>query len=108
MMRTLLDDDEVVVLAQKFPGFGKLRSEQFSKGRSDSNVRKIIAISPDFCPIARVITVLGMVKRLFHKPGERLRAAFTNFSPNELDELSFQSEKVERPTPNVQCRNAAV
>src|SRR5207245_3548580 len=85
VMRALFENDEVVDLAEEFPGFGKLRGDQLSKERSDTDVRKIIATSPDFCPTTRVITVLGMINRLLHKPGKRLRALSLDLAANKFD-----------------------
>src|SRR6266513_699464 len=112
MMRALFDDKEVVrhgqsVLwridfAEPFPDFSELRGKQFAKERTDADVREIIAASSDRGPVAGIITVLGMIKRLPHEPGEGLRASVFYYSTDELNELSVQSENVERPTPNVQ------
>ena len=112
MMSALFDDKEAVRhgesvlwridLAETFPDLSELRGKQFAKERTNTDVREIIAASSDRGPIAGVITVLGMIKRLLHEPGEGLRAASFYFSTDELNELSVQSENVERPTPNVQ------
>jgi len=101
-MRALLDDKEIIDPAQSFPNLGELRRKQFTKERTDADVREIIAVSSDCSPIAGIITVLGMIKRLFHEPGEGLRTAISNRVANELDELSLQSENVQRPALNVQ------
>lgn len=95
-MHALFDDRKVIDPAKALPDFGKLRRQQFSKERADTDVGKIIAASSDRCAVARIIAMFGMIKRLFHEPGERLRAALLDFSLNELDELGLQSENVER------------
>jgi hypothetical protein len=59
-------------------------------------------MAPNRAPAGGIVSVLGMVKRLLHEPGERLGAARTNCFANELDEFSLQLENVQRPTPNVQ------
>ena len=112
MMRALFNDKEIVRhgesvlwridLAEPLPDLGELRGQQITKERTNTDVREIIASSSDRGSIAGVITVLGMIKRLLHEPGEGLRAAPPYFSADELDKLSLQSENVERPTPNVQ------
>ena len=102
MMRALFDDKEVFDLAETFPDLSELRGKQFAKERTDADVREIIAASSDRGPVAGIITVLGMIKRLLHEPGEGLRAAISNRVANELDELSLQSENVRRSTLNVQ------
>src|SRR5947208_10192836 len=102
MMRALLDDDEIVdpstalrtSFAESFPDFSELRGEQLSKERSDADVSEIVAASPDRRAVARIISVRGMIKGLFHKPGERLRAVLFDLIPNELDEFSLQSANV--------------
>src|SRR5438874_9868491 len=101
-MRALFDDKEIVGLAEPFPDLGELRSQQFAKERTDADVREIIAVPADCSATAGVIAVLGMIKRLLHEPGEGLRAEISNRIANELDELSLQSENVQRPTLNVQ------
>ena len=102
MMRTLLDDGEVVDLVESFPNFRELRDEQLSKERSDADVGKIVAASSDRRAVARIITVRRMVKCLFHEPGEWLRAAGADSVVNELDEFGLQSENFNalRPTSN--------
>ena len=102
VMRALLEDGEVVDLAESFPNFGKLGGEQFSKEWPDANVGKKIAASSDGRAIAGIVAVLGMIKCLFHEPGERLWAVLLDLCPNKLDKRSVQSENVQRPTPNVQ------
>ena len=104
MMRALFDDKEIVDLAEMFPDLSELRRKQFAKERTNTDVREIITASSDRGSVAGIITVLGMIKRLLHEPGERLRAAAFYFSADELNKLSVQSENVERPTPNVQYR----
>src|SRR2546423_15291219 len=85
-MRALLDDDEVVDLAESLPNFGKLGGEQFSKEWPDANIGKKIAASSDGRAIAGIIAVLGMIKCLFHEPGERLWAALFYFCADPIDQ----------------------
>lgn len=102
MMRALLDDGEIVGLAQSFPNLRELRGEQLPEERSDADVGKIVAASPNLRAIARIIAVHGMIKRLFHEPGEWLRTAGTDNVANELDEFDLQSGNLNdlRPTSN--------
>lgn len=104
MMRALLDDGEVVDLVEAFPNFRELRDEQLSKEGSDADVRKIVAAPTDLSPVTRIIAVHRMIKRLFHEPGEWLRAARADSVANELDEFSLQSQNLQCPTSNVQWR----
>ena len=85
MMRALLDDYEVVDLANSFPDFRKLRSEQLSKDRSDADVREVIASSSNRGGAAGIITLLGMIERLLHEPGERLWPPLLYFSADRFD-----------------------
>ena len=86
MIRALLDDYEVVDLANSFPDFRKLRSEQLSKDRSDADVREIIAAAADRGATAGIITVLGMIQRLLHEPSERLWPPLLYFSADRFGE----------------------
>ncbi len=70
MMRALLDDDEIVDLAEAFPHLGKLRGEQLSEERTDADISNVIALAPDRRSTARIISVLAVIKRLFHEPDE--------------------------------------
>lgn len=96
-MRALFDNKEIVDLPEPFPDFGELRGKQFPKERANADVREIIAAPSNRGAAARVIAVLGVIKRLLHEPGERLWAALFYFGANEFNELSLQSENVGRP-----------
>ena len=82
MMRALLDECEVVDLAEPLPNFGELGHEQLTKQRTNADVGEIIAASTDCRPVARIIAVLGMIKRLLHEPGEWLRADVVDLATN--------------------------
>ena len=47
MVRALLDNDEVVDLAEPFPHFRELSGQQLSEKRANAHVCEIIAASPD-------------------------------------------------------------
>ena len=85
MMRALFDNEEVVGFVESFPHFGKLRSQQLSKKRTDAHVREVIAVPPDRAPARRIISVLRMIERLLHEPGKRDRAAVFNFRAYKVD-----------------------
>ena len=72
------------------------------KEATDANVGEIIAAASNGRAIARVVTVLRMIKRLLHEPGERLRAIFVDLVANDLDERAIQSENVRCLMRNVQ------
>src|SRR5438309_11582951 len=95
-MRALFDDEEIVDLAEPFPDLGELRAKQFSKERTDADVREIIAASYDGGAAAGIIAVLRVIKRLLHGPGRGLWAALSYLSADGLKELRLQCE-------NVQC-----
>jgi len=50
--------------------------------------------------------MLGMIEGLLHEPGERLRTFCADRFTDEFDQKRIQLENVERPTLNVQSRNA--
>ena len=107
-MRALFDDEEVIDLTEPFPDLRELHGEQFTKERTNADVREIIAAPSDCGAVAGIITLLGMIKRLGHEPGERLWPALFDFCADAFKELSLQSENVQRPTPNVQYANTAL
>ena len=84
MMRALLDNNEVVDLAELLPYFRELSGQQLAEKGADAHVREIIAAPPNRAPTGGIIPVLGMIQRLFHEPGKRLRAAFLNFGANKV------------------------
>ena len=85
-MRALFDDKKIVDPAEPFPDLSKLRGKQFAKERTNTDVRELIAASSNCSAIAGIITVLRMIKRLLHEPGEGLRPALFDFSANEFNE----------------------
>jgi hypothetical protein len=90
-----------------FPNFRELGGEQFAEEWADTDIGKIIAATSDRGAIAGVVAMFGMIERLLHEPGKRLWTVIVDLAPNDLDQLSVQSENVERATPNVQ-RSTAV
>ena len=84
-MRALFDDKKIVGLAEPFPDLGELRGQQFAKERTDADVREIITPSSNLGLVAGIVTVLGMIKRLLHKPGKRLWAATADLLTNHFD-----------------------
>ena len=85
-MRALFDDKEIVDFAEPFPDLGELRAKQFSKERTDADVREIIAASSDGGAAAGIIAVLRVIKRLLHEPGKGLWAALFYFCADPIDE----------------------
>jgi len=108
IVRALLDDDEIVDaamalrLAQSLPDFGKLRAPQAAKNGADANVGEVIAFAADRGASTRVVAVLGVIKGLLHKPGERDGSVLTDVLADQIGQLGVQSENVQRRTSNVQ------
>src|SRR5215468_2011310 len=70
IVRTLLDNHEIVDLPEPLPDFGKLRGQESSEERADTHVREVIAVPSDRTPPTGIISVLGMIERLLHEPGK--------------------------------------
>ena len=98
IVRALFDDHEIVDLAELLPDLGKLRAQQLPEQRADADIGEIITFSANHAVAGGIVSVLGMVKRLLHEPGERLRAAIANFVANEFDESGIPSLRAQRPT----------
>ena len=94
----LLNNDKIVDLAELLPDLGKLRAQQLPEQRADADIGEIITFSANHAVAGGIVSVLGMVKRLLHEPGERLRAAIANFVANEFDESGIPSLRAQRPT----------
>ena len=116
VVRALLDDGEVVELAagrvrptgglaEAFPHFDKLRGQQSPEERADADVGEIITAPSDGRAAGAVLAVFGMIKGLFHEPGEGLRAAGADCLADKFYKLGLQeAENVQRRTPNVQSQ----
>jgi len=50
--------------------------------------------------------MFGMIEGLLHEPGERLRPSCADALTDEVSERRIQLGNVQRPTLNVQSRNA--
>jgi hypothetical protein len=94
----LLNNDKIVDFAELLPDLSELRHHQFSEERADADISEIITFSANHAVAGGIVSVLGMVKRLLHEPGERLRAAVANFVANEFDESGIPSLRAQRPT----------
>ena len=96
-MRPLFDNSEIVDLVELFPDFEVLRGQQFTEYRTDTHVGKIIACTANRAGARGIISVLRMIERLLHEPGERLRALRTDRLTDQFNELRIQLQK--GPTP---------
>ena len=86
MVGSLLNNDEIVDLAEPFPHFRELHRQQLSEKRSDAHIRKIIATPSNRAFAGGVISVLGMIERLAHEPGKRLRTAVLDFRADNFEQ----------------------
>ena len=77
IMRALLDNHEVVDFAESLPDFRELRAQQVPKQRADTHVGEIIAFPSNRAATRGIVSVLGMVERLVHEPGERSGPCFS-------------------------------
>src|SRR5689334_11998959 len=108
IVRALLDDDKtvgtamVLRLTHSLPDFGKLRAPQAAKDRANADVGEVIAFAADGGAPTRVVAVLGVIKGLLHKPGERDRAALADVLADQIGQLGVQLENLQRPTSKVQ------
>ena len=102
MVRALLDDDEVAGLAEPFPHLCELRRQQSPKKWPDAHIGEVIAEPSDRAPAGGIISVLGMIERLFHEPGKGHRPAFLNFGANKLDQSGIAGLRSQRSTLNAQ------
>src|SRR5438094_782716 len=66
IMRSLLDNHEMVRSAELFPDLAQLRSQQLPKQRADAYVGEIIAFPSNRAAARGIVSVLGMVERLLH------------------------------------------
>jgi len=85
-----------------FPDFQELRGQQFTEYRTDTHVGKIIACPADRAGARGVISMLGMIERLLHEPGERLRTVRTDRLTDQFNELRVQLQKVQHLPLSVQ------
>jgi hypothetical protein len=81
----LLNNDKIIDFTELLPDLSELCQHQLPKERADADVREIIAFAANRAASRGIVSVLRMVKRLFHKPGERDRAIFFNFGPDQVD-----------------------
>ena len=88
MVRALLDEDEFISPAEPFPDFRELSGQQLAEERADAHICEIISAATNRAPARRIVSVLGMIKRLVHEPGEGLRAPCANCFANESNERS--------------------
>src|SRR5258708_32059594 len=70
IMRALLNNDEIVDLTQLLPDLSELCQHQLPEKRADADVSEIIAFPANRAAARRIVSVLGMVKPLFHEPRE--------------------------------------
>ena len=69
-MATATKRYEVVDFADSLPDFSKLRAQQLPEQRANTHIGEIITLPSNRAATRRIVSVLGMVERLVHKPGE--------------------------------------
>ena len=70
IMCALFQNHEIVGFAQTFPNLDELRGQQLTEKRADAHVRKIVAIATNRAATGGVISMLRVIQRLLHEPGE--------------------------------------
>ena len=88
VVRALLKDDKIVDFTELLPDLSELCQHQFSEQRTNADVSEVITFAANRAAARGIVSVLGMVKRLFHEPGEGLWSALTNFDSNQLNQRS--------------------
>src|SRR5438132_11756637 len=88
VVRALLNDDKIVDFSQLLPDLSELCQHQFSEQRADADVSKVITFAANRAAARGIISVLRMIKRLLHKPGECLRPAIPNLGSYKLNQGS--------------------
>ena len=75
-----------LILPSSLPDLSELCRQQLPEKRPDADVREVITVSPNRAPAGGIISVLGMIERLFHEPGKRTGSAIPNLRSNKLDQ----------------------
>src|SRR5262249_3202426 len=70
VVSALFDNEEIIDFAKPLPDFGELGGQQLPETPGDAHVRKIIACAANRAVARGVISMLRMIERLLHKPGE--------------------------------------
>src|SRR5260370_185926 len=87
----LIDKSEhVPVKVYKFfepcAGLRELGSGKAAEERAEGDICEIISAASNRAPARGIISILGMIKRLLHEPGEGNRAAGFDFGTNTFDQ----------------------
>src|SRR4029453_75589 len=86
IVRALLNKDKIVDFTELLPDLSELCRHQLAEKRADADVSEIITFPPNRAATRGIVSVLGMVKRLFHKPGEGLGSSIADHGSNDLDQ----------------------
>ena len=97
-MRTLLNNDKIVDFTELLPDLSELCRHQLSEKRSDADVGEIITFPANRAAARGIVSVLRMVKRLLHKPGEGLWSPIADGGSNDLDQRGISGLCPQRPT----------
>jgi hypothetical protein len=97
-MRTLLNDDKIIDFTEVLPYLGELCRHQLSEKRADADVGEIITFPANRAAARGIVSVLRVVKRLFHEPGEGLWSPIADRGSNDLDQRGISGLCPQRPT----------
>ena len=98
IVRALLNNDKIVDFAELLPDLSELCRHQLPEKRADADVGEIITFPANRAAARGIVSVLGMVKRLFHEPGEGLWSAIADLGSNDLDQRGVSRLCPQRPT----------
>lgn len=90
VMCALFYDNKTVDPTEFFPELGELSAQEPAEKRADTDVGEVISFASDRSAAAGIVAMLGMIKRLFHEPGERLRTVCADLLANEVGEVGVQ------------------
>ena len=85
IMCALLNNDKVVDFAEFLPDLSELCHHQLPEKRPDADVSEKITLPANRAGAGGIVSVLGMVKHLLHKPGEGNWSVFFDFGANQAD-----------------------
>src|SRR5437764_6456212 len=94
----LLNNDKVVDFAEFLPDLGELCHHQLPEKRPDADVSEIVTFPANHAAAGGIVSVLGMVKHLLHKPVEWLWSAIPNFGSDKLNQSGVSWLRSQRST----------
>jgi len=98
VVRALLNNDKIVDFTELRPDLSELCRHQLPEKRADADVSEIITFPANRAAARGIVSVLRMVKRLFHEPGEGLWSPIADLGSNDLDQRGVSRFCPQRPT----------